>query len=107
VICNEQFERSGMKREEILKILKSLKEEVRERYKVEIEGIFGSYARGEEKEISDIDILVDFQKGANLFDLVGLANFLEEKLKCKVDVVSKRALREEIKPYVLEDLIQL
>jgi len=96
-----------MSKEEILKTLKEVREEIERKYKAEIEGIFGSYSRGEEKETSDLDILVNFKKKATLYDLVGLSRFLEEKLKCQVDVVSKRALRDEIKPYILKDLIYL
>jgi predicted nucleotidyltransferase len=96
-----------MKKDEILEMLGSVKEEVKQEYKAEIKGIFGSYARGDENEESDIDVLVDFEEGASLFDLVGLGFFLEEKLQCKVDVVPQRSLREEIKPYVLKDMIHL
>lgn len=45
------------------------KDEIKEKFKAEIVGIFGSYARGEEKEGSDIDVLVRFGEGASLFDL--------------------------------------
>lgn len=96
-----------MIKNKILKTLESLKPEVRRKYKAELKGIFGSYSRGEEKKNSDLDVLVEFLDGATLFDLAGLGNFLEKKLGCKVDVVSQRALREEIKPYVYEDLIAL
>ena len=96
-----------MTKSQILKTLESLKPEVRRKYKAELKGIFGSYSRGEEKKNSDLDVLVEFLEGATLFDLVGLGDFLEERLGCKVDVVSQRALREEIKPYVYEDLIAL
>jgi hypothetical protein len=96
-----------MKIEEILKTLEGEKEEIRRRYKAEIKGIFGSYVRGEEKEGSDIDILVDFKEGADLFDFMGLTLFLEEKLNHKVDVVPQRALREEIKADVLQETIYL
>ena len=96
-----------MVKSNILKTLESLKDEVRQKYKAEVKGIFGSYSRGEEKENSDIDVLVDFLEGATLFDLSGLGDFLEKKLHCKVDVVSQRALREEIKPYVYDDLVEL
>jgi predicted nucleotidyltransferase len=96
-----------MKKDEILEILGSVKEEVKQEYKAEIKGIFGSYARGDEKEESDIDVLVDFGKDADLFDLVGLGLFLEEKLHCKVDVVPQDSLREEIKPYVLKEMVYI
>lgn len=96
-----------MKKDEILKILAEVKEEVDRDYKAEIKGIFGSYARGDEREESDIDVLVDFGEGAGLFDLVGLGLFLEEKLHCKVDVVPQRSLREEIRPNVLREMVPL
>ncbi len=96
-----------MTRPEILGTLESIKDEVRQKHKAEIKGIFGSYSRGEEKDGSDLDVLVDFLDGATLFDLGGLGNFLEEKLHCKVDIVSQRALREEIKPFVYADLVEL
>lgn len=83
------------------------KDEIRRRYKAEIKGIFGSYARGDFHEDSDLDLLVDFEEGANLFDLVGLQQFLEEKLGCKVDLASRRSLREALRPSVLNEMINL
>ena len=93
--------------EEIIKILNDLKPYLKEKYKVEILGIFGSFARGEAKETSDIDILVDFERGATLFELVGLSLFLEEKLGTKVDIVPKRALRKELKETVIGELVRV
>ncbi len=90
---------------EILKILSNLKAEARQRYKAEIKGIFGSYVKGEQKEGSDVDVLVEFEGRANLLDLVGLALFLEEKLNLKVDVVPESALREEIRQFVLKEKV--
>ncbi len=46
-----------MTKEEIIKTLRFVKDEVRRKYKAEIKGIFGSYSRGEEKENSDVDVL--------------------------------------------------
>lgn len=90
---------------EVIKTLKSLQPRVRKECKAEIVGIFGSFARSDETEQSDIDVLVEFEDGATLLDFVWLSDFLEERLKRKVDVVSKRALREEIKPYVFKEII--
>ena len=87
--------------------LKRLKDEARSKYKAELKGIFGSYARGEATADSDIDILVEFLAGATLLDLTGLGNYLEDKLKCKVDIVSQRALRKELQPYVYKDMVYL
>ena len=96
-----------MKKAEILEKLRLLKDEARQRYKAELKGIFGSYAREEENENSDVDVLVEFLDNATLFELVGLGDFLEEKLNCKIDIVSQRAVREEISPYIYRDLVYL
>jgi uncharacterized protein len=76
-------------------------------YKADLKGIFGSYAREDAKADSDIDIdiLVEFQEDATLFDLCGMGDFLEEKLHHKVDVVCQSAIREEIRPYILSKVI--
>ncbi|MDI6889896.1 MAG: nucleotidyltransferase family protein [Thermodesulfovibrionales bacterium] len=93
--------------ERIITTLKSLEEQIRKEYKAEIIGIFGSYTRGEQKESSDVDILARFLEGASLLDLVGLANFLEEKLNLKVDIVPADTIREEIRENVLKEAIYL
>jgi predicted nucleotidyltransferase len=81
--------------------------EVRRRYRAEILGIFGSYVRGEQRETSDLDVLVRFAPGATLLDWVGLADFLEERLGIRVDVVPVDALREEIRDQVLREAVYL
>ena len=93
--------------EDIQNTIAAEKEEIRRRYRAEIKGIFGSYARGDFHADSDLDLLVDFDEGANLFDLVGLQQFLEEKLGCKVDLVSRRSLREELRTSVLDEMITI
>jgi len=90
-----------------IKVLKNLEEEIRKEYKAEIIGLFGSYTRGEQKESSDVDILVRFFEGATLFDFVGLANFLEEELKMKVDIVSERAIRQELREQILKQVVMV
>lgn len=92
---------------EILNILRNVKAEVRQRYKAEIKEVFGSYVRGEEGAGSDIDMLVEFDKRADLFDFVGLGLFLEEKLNRKVDIVPKGALREELRESVLKEAVSV
>jgi predicted nucleotidyltransferase len=93
--------------EEIKQILITRKQELREKFKVKELMIFGSTIRGENKRKSDIDILVDFEEGADLFDLVGLSLFLERKLQRKVDIVPKRVLRKEIRESVLKEAVAL
>ena len=92
---------------EIQNTIAAEKDEIRRRYRAKIKGIFGSYARGDFHADSDLDLLVDFDEGANLFDLVGLQQFLEEKLGCKVDPVSRRSLRAELRTSVLNEMISL
>lgn len=91
-------------KEEIIQTIKTLHEELG-KYNVREIGVFGSVVRGEQKQESDIDVLVDFEDNADLFDLVGLGLFLEEKLGRKVDVVPKRALRKEIRDSVLREVV--
>lgn len=93
------------KLEDIISIVKGLAGQIRKEYKAEVIGVFGSYARGEQKARSDVDILVKFLKGATLFDFVGLGNFLEDKLNLKVDVVSERAIREELRQQILKEVV--
>jgi predicted nucleotidyltransferase len=99
---------SSMEKKElniIIRTIKDLREQIRREYKAEIVGILGSYARGEEKESSDVDILVKFLDRGTLFDFVGLADFLEEKLHVKVDIVSERAVRPELKEQIFQEVI--
>lgn len=65
--------------------------------------VFGSLVRGEAHADSDVDFLVDFEEGYSLLDIGGLLADLEDFLGCKVDVVPRGALREELKPYVLAE----
>lgn len=67
-------------------------------------GIFGSYARGEAKSASDIDILVRFGKPVSLLDMGGLQVDLSETLKKNVDIVTEKSLHPKIRQNVLNDL---
>ncbi len=93
--------------ETLLRKLQTLKPILVDRYKAREIGIFGSFVRGEQSASSDIDVLVDFEEAADLFDLLGLALYLEEELQRKVDVVPKRALRPELRESVLHELVSL
>ena len=78
--------------------------QVRNDFKATIKGIFGSYARGDHNNQSDIDIIVEFQPGATLLDLTRLGDFLESLLQKKVDLVSDRAVRKELKKQIYSEL---
>jgi uncharacterized protein len=69
--------------------------------------IFGSVARGEERPDSDIDLLIDLEKGRTLFDLAGLILDLEALLGCKVDVTTEGGLKPRIRDSVMRDLVSL
>jgi predicted nucleotidyltransferase len=90
---------------DLLDTLRALKPEITARYKVRGIGLFGSFARGQQSESSDIDVLVEFEEHADLFDLSGLALFLEEELQHKVDIVSRKALRMELQETVLAEVV--
>ena len=74
-------------------------------YGVKKIALFGSYARGDATPDSDVDLLVEFEKGRGLFrDYTNLLNFLEDKLQKPVDLVKPHLLREELKPHVLGEI---
>lgn len=70
-------------------------------------GIFGSYARGEAKRKSDIDVLIKFKGRKSLFDLAGLKIELEEKLHKKVDVLTYRSIHPFIKNNILKEEVRI
>ncbi|MBI5326556.1 MAG: nucleotidyltransferase family protein [Ignavibacteriae bacterium] len=64
--------------------------------------LFGSYAKNEESELSDVDIIVNFKK--NTFrNYIGLKYFLEDLFGKKVDLVCENSIKPFLKPYILED----
>lgn len=75
-------------------------------YNVESLAIFGSYARNEESEDSDIDVLVAFKEGNATFrNFMGLKLHLESLLQKEVDLVSEKAVKKELHPYIMKDAI--
>lgn len=73
-------------------------------YNVAFAGVFGSYARGEHRSDSDIDLLVRFSKVPGLFTFAKLQNKLSEKLGIPVDLVTENALHPLMKDAVFQDL---
>ena len=65
--------------------------------------LFGSITRNEIKPGSDIDILVDFDEKKGIFGFVNLKNYLEDLLKCEVDLVTKGALHPALKKKILQE----
>ncbi len=77
------------------------------KYQPKMIGIFGSYARGENEQNSDLDILIDFEQPLDLLEIIGLEQELTEKLGIKVDLITLRSLNPQLKEYVEKDLIPL
>jgi predicted nucleotidyltransferase len=98
----------GMKTFEKLKqLLAEHKQTLREKFKVEEIGVFGSYVRGEQKRKSDLDVLVSFSETIDLFMFVELENYLSDVLGVKVDLVMKDALKPRLKKSILGEAVYL
>jgi len=95
--------------DEIKSILKKHEKRLKEKYKIKEIGIFGSYVRGEARESSDVDILVEFEPDAriSLLDFVELENYLSDILGVKVDLVEKSALKPRIGKQILSEVIYI
>jgi len=87
---------------EIIEIIKKNKGSLREEYGVKEIGIFGSYIRGEQKEVSDVDILVELEKPIGFVKFLKLEKRISGLLGIKVDLVTKKAL----KPFIGQQILQ-
>jgi predicted nucleotidyltransferase len=93
-----------------LETLRSRRKEIlllAERYKAEDVRIFGSVARGDASETSDVDLLVHFRAGASLFDLIGLQQDTSDLIHTKVDVVSDEGLSPYLARRILSEAVAL
>ena len=93
--------------EELIRVIREHLPDLRERYGVESLGIFGSYARGEQREDSDLDVLVEFFRTPDLFEFVALKHELSDILGINVDLVMKDALKPRIGKRILQEVIQV
>jgi uncharacterized protein len=91
--------------DEIKSILAKAKPELQKKYPLSELGVFGSYARGDANEDSDIDVLVDFNGRIGGMNYIGLAHEIAALFKTKVDVVSKGGIKSKYFKFVSEDLI--
>ena len=74
-------------------------------YGVKRIGVFGSFASGKQKPNSDIDILVEFSQPVSFFGFIDLEDFLSKKLKRKVDLATRNALKPAIKKEILKEVV--
>ena len=92
-----------LRREEVIGILKKKRPYLRDNFGVEKIGLFGSFARGENKKDSDIDIVIEFRGEKSLFDLASLKIELEDLLEMKVDVLTYKSLHPLIRGKILKE----
>lgn len=70
-------------------------------------GLFGSYARGEQNNKSDVDLLVNFSKRLSLLDLIDTEDQLSRVLNAPVDLIPSDSLNKHVESYVTKDLITI
>jgi hypothetical protein len=89
---------------EIKNIINKYRKQLEDKFKVKSIAIFGSYAREEQTPQSDIDIIVEFKEPVGML-FIHLADFLEEILKIKVDLLTPDAIKSNRRKYIMEELV--
>lgn len=93
--------------EDIKSILEKSRQNLRDRYKVDELGVFGSVVRGEADGTSDIDILVSFRGDVDYFDFLELEEHLSGLLGVPVDLVERNSLKPHIGERILSEVVML
>lgn len=96
-----------MNRERALRVLTLAKPVLKERYGVTRLALFGSTARDAARPDSDVDVLVGFDGAATASCYFGVQFFLEDELGCMVDLVSEKALRPELRPFIEREVVDV
>jgi predicted nucleotidyltransferase len=89
---------------EVLKILKEHKKDLFNKYPIQSLAVFGSFSRGDFKENSDVDVLVEFTHPVGI-EFIRLSHDLEDILNKEVDLVSKPAIKSKYLKYIEPDLL--
>ena len=95
-------------RMDLAQLIESLRQQLpllKERYRVESLGVFGSYVRHEQRPDSDLDVLVTFHEAPSLLKFIELENHLSDVLGVKIDLVMKDALKPHIGQYILNETV--
>jgi len=93
--------------DEIKEIIEQHRPELKKQFHVEKIGVFGSYARGDQKKRSDVDFLVTFDKNISLMELGGLYSFLQDIMGRRVHVVPKDNIRPEFREGIIRDVLYI
>ncbi|NIN00333.1 MAG: nucleotidyltransferase [candidate division Zixibacteria bacterium] len=88
----------------IREVLRKYKRTLKERFKVKEIGVFGSFARGEGLQDSDVDILVEFSEPIG-WEFIDLKDFLGEILGREVDLVTVKALKPQLRDKILKEVV--
>ena len=93
------------KLESLLKILHQQIPVLAERYSVETLEVFGSYVRDEQRQDSDLDVLITFKEDPSLLTYIAIENYLSDLVGVKVDLVMKDSLKPKIGEQILSEAI--
>ena len=95
--------------EEVKAILRKHKDEVVREYHVTEIGVFGSFVRHEQKKLSDVDILVEFDQRniPGLLKFIEMERYFEKVLRKKVDLVRKGGIRPELRKRILKEVVYI
>lgn len=96
-----------MNRNKALQLLRQHKAELMKRYDVNQLSLFGSAVRNQARDDSDIDILVSFNGAATSKRYFGVQFYLEDLLGHSVDLVTDKALRAELRPYIEKEAVHV
>lgn len=94
-----------MKKQDALDFFESHKQLILERFGVKHLALFGSVARDEAREDSDLDVLVEFVGGETYRNYFDLLFFLEDHLHCEIDLVCSDAVRPQLKPHIEKEAL--
>jgi predicted nucleotidyltransferase len=96
-----------MRKDEVLKLLTEHKPELMRRFGITDLALFGSTARDEASEDSDVDVMVEFDGRSTAKRYFGVQFYLEDLLHREIDLVQKGVVRAELQPYIEKDLIHV
>jgi hypothetical protein len=96
-----------MKRDQVIRILAGYSSELYENYAVKSLALFGSVARDEARQDSDVDLLVEFSRPVGLFQFIGLQQYLETLLGCRVDLGTPASLKPTLRESILQEAIHV
>ena len=100
-------ERAPATLDEVLTVLRVRRDEVRQRFKVEMYGIVGSLARGEARPDSDVDVFAEWLPGSTLFKIGGAMGLLEDELGREIDLIDSKMLKPAMRARMEADFVSL